>query len=104
MVRWTYSTLAFHPDFGGKQLFSDTEIDEIDRSMAFIFTRLMTQACRNEAQQASRYEKDGVKKAFGVLGREAVNSLSSHPNVKNRNQKFLSYIDFEYIDKLIENK
>ncbi len=104
MVRWMYSILSFHPDLPAVRVFSETELDEVDRSMAFIFTRLITQACKSQAVLVSNYEQDGIKKAFGVLGTEAVRAVSSHPDVVRRGQKFVDFLDADYISKSVQVK
>lgn len=104
MVRWMYSILSFHPDLPAVRVFSETELDEVDRSMAFIFTRLITQACKSQAILVSQHEQDGIKKAFGVLGTEAVRAVSSHPEVIRRGQKFVDFLDVDYISKSVQVK
>lgn len=99
MVRWIHSILSSHPDLSTKKPYNNTELAEIDRSMAFIYTRLTTQACKKESTQIIKYEPENIKITFGTLGRHAVESIMKDSNVTFRSQQFSEYLDMDYINQ-----
>lgn len=94
MVQWVFSLLSMHPDLNSKSKLTEMDVELIDRSVAGIFTRLISQACRQEALAAYRYENpEELKAVYGFLGQEAMKILLSDTSITQRSKKFTEYLD-----------
>lgn len=105
MARWVFVGMASHPEIKMLSNVTQAKRDELDKSMATLVTRLMTENCRVQARSAM--ERDGgeaFKVAFGVVGQLAMQELMSNPNVNASFSDFAKYIDKEKVNSAFSNK
>lgn len=94
MARWVFVGMASHPEIKTLSNVTQEKRDELDKSMAAMITRLMTETCLTEARSAM--DKDGgtaFQGAFGVVGKLAMQELMSNSNVSASFSNFAKYID-----------
>jgi hypothetical protein len=94
MARWVFVGMASHPEIKNLSNVTDANRDELDRIIAALFTKLVTERCPVQAKLAM--EKDGnaaFQAAFGIIGQLAMQELMSNPNVNSSFSKFSRYID-----------
>ena len=94
MARWIFVGMASHPEITTLSNVTQANRDELDKIMATMITRLMTESCLTQAQSAIK--KDGgeaFQDAFGVVGKLAMQELMSNPKVSASFSIFTKYID-----------
>lgn len=99
MARWVYAGMSAHPDMQPLSKVTDAHREELDRMIATVFTRLVTENCRAQAKQA--VEKEGsasFQAAFGVMGKLAMQELMSNPEVNTSFMRYTKYMDTNKIN------
>ena len=94
--RWLVRVYGEHG--GSKDLtkLSDYKKEQIDKEVARLFTRLLSEDCKEETKKALRFEGEGVMfNAFRVLGEVAGKELIEDKNVSKAINKFTEYVDYE---------
>lgn len=94
IARWFVVSLVQHPALGDLFTVSTSQIAQVDKTTAQIFTRLLTVNCNAEFKAA--YKSGGsaaVESAFGTLGEVAAQEVVADPKVKKATQEFIKFID-----------
>jgi hypothetical protein len=105
LARWIFVGMSAHPDMQGLSNVTDANREGLDRMMATIVTRLMTENCRSQAKLAM--EKEGAasfQSAFGAIGKLAMQELMSNPKVNSSFSNYSKYIDSNKINSVFSNK
>lgn len=105
LARWVFVVMASHPDIATLSNVTQANRNELDKVMATLVTRLMTESCPAQAQAAM--QKDGsaaLQIAFGVLGKLAMQELTSNPKVDASFSNFAKYIDQKKLNSSFLNK
>ena len=101
LVKWMFRVYGEHPEVSYMVDLSDREKKVIDKDVAQIFTRLLSEDCIDETKKALDYEGDNVMfTAFSVLGRAAAKGFNDNPSVKRSINKFTELIDIENLNYL----
>ena len=101
LVKRVLKVYGEHPEVSNMVNLSEREKNVIDKDVAQIFTRLLSEDCADETKKALDYEGDKVMyTAFSVLGQVAAKGFNEHPNVANSMNKFIELIDTEKLDYL----
>ena len=99
--RWLVRVYGEHSESKGLTYISDYNKKIIDRDVAKLFTRLLTQDCEYEVKKAYKYEGLSVmSNAFQVLGEVAGKELLEDRNVSKAINKFTEYVDYEKLEYL----
>lgn len=95
LVRWIFATAALHPDVASIASVSAATREEMDRNIAALFERLVTDACRQQTIEAVRYEGAALAfhVSFGMLGQVAMQELMSDREVSASFDNFTQYLD-----------
>lgn len=94
MARFVFVGMAAHPEIRGLSNVTEANREEIDKGMAAIFTRLLTEKCAVQTKLAM--EMDGaaaIQTAFKTIGELAMQELMSNPAVSSSFSRFSQYID-----------
>lgn len=105
LARWVFVGMSAHPDMQSLSKVTEANRDELDRMMATIVTRLMTENCRSQSKLAM--EKDGAasfQAAFGAIGKLAMQELMSNPEVNSSFSKYSKYLDMNKINSAFSSK
>ena len=103
LLKWMFRVYGEHPEVSYMVDLSDREKKVIDKDIADIFTRLLSEDCVDETKKAKQYEGDNaLVTAFEVLGRVAANGISKNPNVEKSIGKFTELINIKKVDYLDE--
>jgi hypothetical protein len=101
LVRWIFAISSLHPDVADISRISAAGRVELDRSVAALFERLVTDSCRKQSAAAIRYEGAmAFQQSFGVLGQVAMQELMTNKNVGAGVQGFIKYMDKAKIEAL----
>jgi hypothetical protein len=102
IVRWFVVSLAQHPALGDLITVSPTQIEEVNKTTAQIFTRLMTVDCK--AQMKAAYKSGGdatIENAFGKLGEVAAGEVLADPKVKKATEGFIKFVDLRKLGQTL---
>ena len=101
LVMWFFRVFGDHPEVSYMVDISDKEKIVIDKDVANIFTRLLSEDCIDETKKALDYEGDNVMfNAFQILGQTAAQGFNNNPDVMKSINKFVEMIDYEKLDYL----
>ena len=101
LVKWIFRVYGDHPEVSYMVDLSVREKNVIDKDVAGIFTRLLSEDCVDETKKALNYEGDDVMfNAFRVLGQVAAKGFNDNPNVEKSINKFVELVDIEKLDYL----
>lgn len=95
LVRWMFSAAAANPAVASIAKVTAAQQDEANKAMADLTMKLLTESCREKAQQALRYEGSAtLQTSFQVLGQVAGSEMYQSPEVA----KVIGGID-KFMDK-----
>jgi hypothetical protein len=105
LARWVFVGMSAHPDMRSLSNVTDANREELDRLMASIVTRLLTESCRSEARLAMQTEGSAsFQTAFGAVGQLAMKELMSNPAVNAAFFNYSKYLDTNKINSAFSSK
>ena len=100
-ARWIVGALGSSPQVHDVVTVSPATKDKQDRTVAELFTRLMTVDCLTESRAVSKTRgQEGFKAAGGVMGRLAVQELLGNPDASAAMSSFTKYLNDEDFKKI----
>lgn len=94
LVKWIFAAAASNPEVKSMVSVSERQRNKLNKSIAKLFERLLTDSCRKETQAAYKYEgKATISSSFNLLGQVAGRELFSDPNVTKSVSGMAQYID-----------
>ena len=101
LIKWIFRVYGDHPEVTYMIDLSDREKKVIDKDVANIFTRLLSEDCIDETKKALDYEGENVMfNAFQILGQTAAQGFNNNPDVMKSINKFVELINYEKLDYL----
>ena len=101
LIKWMFRVYGEHPEVSYMVDLSDREKKVIDKDVANIFTRLLSEDCIDETKKALDYEGENVMfTAFKILGQTAAQGFNNNPDVMKSINKFVELINYEKLDYL----
>lgn len=94
LAKWVFVAMSAHPEIKPLSKASDAVKESLDKNLASLATKLITQSCRAEAHQA--FSTEGEKSfefAFHALGRLAMQELTTNPAVSASFSNYVKYLD-----------
>lgn len=93
--RWLVRVYGEHGESKDLTNLSDYNKEQIDKDVARLFTRLLSEDCEVETKKALKFEGDMVMfNAFRTLGEVAGKELLEDKNVSKAINKFTEYVDY----------
>jgi len=103
LLRWMFKIYSDHPEVSYMVDISDREKKVIDKEMADLFTRLLSEDCFDESKNAAKYEGNIVfNNAFRIFGQTAAKGFMGDPNVKRSIKKVYGLMNYEKLDYLAD--
>jgi hypothetical protein len=94
LVKWMFTAASAHPAVQPLAVVSSEDVESANREMAELIVRLLADACREEAQKATKYEGASTFEAsFGILGQVAGKELFASPEVGAALSGLEAYLD-----------
>lgn len=94
LAKWVFVAISAHPDIKDVSAATAADKEETSRTMATLFTRLVTESCAGPARKAIEQEGTaGFQSAFSSLGALAMQELTTHPEVAAGVRHFERYVD-----------
>ena len=103
LAKWIYFGLSTHSTIKPYSTVSQSDIEESDKYVGALITRLLTEDCPDQAKSA--YEKGGAgafEYAFGIVGQVAMQEIMAESNVSNALQSFETYLDQEKFNQVFK--
>ena len=101
LVKWIFAAAASNPEVKSMVSVTERQRDKLNKSIAKLFERLLTDSCRKETQAAYKYEgKATISSSFNLLGQVAGRELFSDPNVTKSVSGLAQYIDQKKMNDL----
>jgi hypothetical protein len=94
LAKWVFVAMSAHPEIKPLSKASDAVKESLDKNLANLATKLITESCRAEAQQA--FSTEGQKSfefAFHALGQLAMQELTTNPAVSASFSNYVKYLD-----------
>jgi hypothetical protein len=106
MARWIFVVMSVHPEILRLSNVSEKDRDQLDRIMAAIVTRLLTENCQVQAKLAMENEggEAPLKTAFGIIGKLAMQELMTNPEVNSATSSFAKYLDTNKLTSAFSSK
>lgn len=101
LVKWIFAAAASNPEVKSMVSVTERQRNKLNKSIAKLFERLLTDSCRKETQAAYKYEgKATISSSFNLLGQVAGRELFSDPNVTKSVSGLAQYIDQKKMNDL----
>lgn len=96
LVRWMFVSMSRHPAVKPIATISDGQLEAASKEVAALFTSLLTDSCRQEAEKALQFEGlSTFEVAFSVLGNVAGREIFTNPEVAEGLALLDKYVDEE---------
>lgn len=103
LVQWIFAAAAAHPDVKTLVSVSQKQRDQLNKTTAKLFEKLLTASCRKETQAAVKYEgRQTIETSFNVLGQVAGRELFTDPDVTSSVAGLARYVDRTKLDELFK--
>lgn len=94
LVRWMFALFSLHPEVKSVADIPAARRDELNRGMAALMERLLTEACVTEARATlAAGGSKSLETAFSALGSVAADGLFADPQVAAGMSEFTKYLD-----------
>ena len=105
LAQWIFVAMAAHPDIKPLSAVSAATREELDKNFARLATKLLTDSCSKQAKLAIASEGNASFEAsFNVLGKLAMQELTSNPSVSASFSNYTKYLDRSKIDTIFSTK
>ena len=96
LARWSFIAMAAHPDIRSMAAITNNTQDDVNKEMANLFMRLLTQNCVKELQAILKHDgSQSLSQSMEILGRVAMQEITTHPTFTSSISGFEKYIDQE---------
>jgi len=101
LVKWMFAAMSKHPAVQSLSTVSENQIDEANKKLADLLTKLLTETCEEKAKKAIKYEHGmAIRTSFEKLGQVAAQDLFTDPNVANILAGFSKHLDEKKLNTL----
>lgn len=104
LAKWIFFSIAAHPEIKPYSNASAKDIEESDRYVGRLLTRLLAEDCPKELRNAGSADPQAVAQAFKLVGQVAMQEIMTNPAVKKSLTNYVRYADVEKIKKVIKEK
>jgi hypothetical protein len=101
LVKWMFTAASAHPAIRSLSTVTTADLDSANAATGALFTRLLTESCKPQAQKALRFEGPAtIQLSFTVLGQVAGAELFSNPAVTQSMAGLEKYVDSKRLEAL----
>lgn len=104
LAKWIFFSIAAHPEIKSFSNASPKDIEDSDRYVGNLITRLLTDDCPGELKKASASGPLGARKAFELVGQVAMQELMTNQDVMKSISNYAQYADREKISRILSEK
>ena len=95
--KWMFFAMAAHPSIHDYSNISAKDIDESDKHIGGLVTRLLVDDCKAELSIALKEDPIAIQKAFEIVGRVAMQELMANEVVVRAITNYSKYADLQKI-------
>jgi hypothetical protein len=101
LVKWMFAAASSHPAIRSLSTVTAEDLESANEATGALFTRLLTDSCKLQAQKALRFEGPAtLQLSFTVLGQVAGAELFSNPAVTQSMAGLQKYVDSRKLEAL----
>lgn len=104
LAKWIFFSIGAHPEIKSYSNASAKDIRESDMYVGKLITRLLTMDCPSELRNASSADPQAAEKAFGLVGKVAMQELMTNQNVSKAISNYAHYADMDKIKQILNSK
>jgi len=104
LAKWIFFSIGSHPEIKSYSRAKPADIEKSDKFVGKLITRLLTVDCPEKLRTAYTSDPLAVKKAFGLVGRVAMQELMTNQEVMRTLTNYGNYADKDKINKLLGTK
>lgn len=104
LAKWIYFSIGSHPEIKSFSRAKPADIEKSDKFVGKLITRLLTVDCPEKLRTAYTSDPMAVKKAFGLVGRVAMQELMTNQDVMQTLTNYGKYADKDKINTLLGTK
>ncbi|MBW8192640.1 hypothetical protein K0504_16500 [Neiella marina] len=102
LVRWMFIAASHHPAVADIANVSAAQVNEGNKQTGLLFTKLMTETCKEQTKNAIAYEGQlAIQGGFQVLGQVAGQELFSSPAVAAAMAGIQQHVDNEKLEAVL---
>ena len=91
---WAFAAMSAHPDVKAYSKVTPSDVQDADKDMSALLTRLLTWDCKSDTKAAILGEGQGsLGPAFNAIGATAVGGLTQAPDVKAGLGQAMTHLD-----------
>ena len=101
LAKWIFLAISAHPEISIYSKATAENIDDSDKFVGALITRLLTVDCPAELTVANKSDPMAINKAFELVGRVAMQELMSNQDTMQALTNYAKYTDQEKINVLL---
>ncbi len=101
LAKWIFFSMAAHPEIAGYANATPAVIEQSDRYVGGLITRLLTDDCPNELRLAHGANPQAIEQAFELVGQVAMQELMNNPAVMRTLTNYSKFADLERIGRTL---
>ncbi len=102
LMRWLYATASSHPAVKSMSNVSAAQVEESNKMVGEMITKLLTMSCKPQAQNAYQHEgSQALRSSFEALSEVADHELFSGPEVEANMAEPRDYVDVPRIKEAV---
>lgn len=104
LAKWIFFAIAAHPEIKSYSKASLKDINNSDKYVGKLITKLLTVDCPNELKNATKSNPRAIEQGFGLVGKVAMQELMTNQNVTKAISNYIQYADQEKINQVLSKK
>jgi predicted secreted protein len=103
LAKWVFMAMATHPEIAPLSATTPAIMETSQKAMGVLVTRLIADNCPNEMRAAVKaHGSNGIKAAFEILGRIAMQELTSNADVTSALTGFERFMDKTKVERVLK--
>jgi len=104
LAKWIFFAIAAHPEIKQFSKMTEKDIEDTDKSVGALITRLLTVDCEDKFKAAQKVDRTALPQAFRLVGEVAMKELMQDKSVTSSITGYAKYIDKDKITALMKGK
>lgn len=104
LAKWIFFAVAAHPEINSYSSATAKDINESDKNIGKLITRLLTSDCADELKISNKSDPLAIQKSFELVGQVAMQELMTDQNVMKAVTNYAQYTDQVKINSLLNKK
>lgn len=104
LAKWIFFAIAAHPEIKSYSKASPKDIQESDKYVGKLITKLLTVDCPNELKKANKSNPLAAQQGFELVGKVAMQELMTNQDVTKAITNYIKYADKEKLHSILSDK